>query len=149
MKEKNMNSLKFNELYQQKAQNEYLSQLLPEFGILIDPQLLSRTEENEPKPSINQGQLSEKVKELGLSPSRRIFGEVLDGMDVLDRIATIPIYSYTSLEGKGSLVNEFYGGSRDIFLGLGKALKDERAIDKRGSFLKKVEIITSGLVDKK
>merc|ERR1712146_385511 len=140
---------KFDELYQQKTQNEYLSQLLPEFGILVDPQLLNETEENETKLTTNPMQLSDQVKELGLSSSRRIFGEVLEGTDVLDRIAAIPIYSYTSFEGKGSLANDFYGGSRDIFLGLGKALKDERAIDKRGSFLKKVEIVTSGRIDEK
>ena len=70
-----------------------------------------------------------------------IFGTVLEGMDVLDAIEAVPVYTFDTGGDEAAAVKSVFSGQKSLFLELGKIIGDERAVDRRGAFLKRVEVM--------
>jgi cyclophilin family peptidyl-prolyl cis-trans isomerase len=101
----------------------------PEFGITLSP-----------APELDQFHIA--------------FGEVVEGLDVLEAIGRIPTYSYKTATGyagkergvESGLVDAWFEGQRKLFVGVGKSMGDTRAADQRGRLLRRVLIKKAGRI---
>lgn len=81
-----------------------------------------------------------------------VFGEVIGGIEVLDAIADIPVYTYSTSTGYGGktkgaeadIADSWFTAQREFYVGAGKALGDQRAVDQRGRLLRRVTIKKCG-----
>eukprot|EP00638_Chattonella_subsalsa_P002538 CAMPEP_0117759204 /NCGR_PEP_ID=MMETSP0947-20121206/15872_1 /TAXON_ID=44440 /ORGANISM="Chattonella subsalsa, Strain CCMP2191" /LENGTH=275 /DNA_ID=CAMNT_0005579613 /DNA_START=130 /DNA_END=957 /DNA_ORIENTATION=+ len=95
----------------------------PEFGITLDI-----------APDLDDGR-------------HTVFGELLEGDEVLQRLEEIPTYSYKSTEPEGSLADDWYQAQKRFFVNAGKIAGDQRAVDQTGKLLRKVEIKNCGILE--
>eukprot|EP01035_Chromulina_nebulosa_P024217 gene24218-31482_t len=73
-----------------------------------------------------------------------VFGEVLEGQDVLQAISSIPTYTYTTKTGyggstkgiEGDLADKWFSAQKTLFVTAGKTFGDKRAVDRRGQPLR-------------
>ena len=80
------------------------------------------------------------------------------GEDVLAEMERVPVYTFNRAEasggggGEGSdndaedLLDGILAKQKSFFLDLGTRLGDERAVDRRGTFLKRVEVLQAGVM---
>ena len=84
-----------------------------------------------------------------------IFGKIISGYDVLESIADLPQYTYstkTGYVGKSkdsnsqldNLADKWFESQKDFYINLGKGLGDDRAVDQRGKLLRRVTIKSFG-----
>eukprot|EP01038_Epipyxis_sp_PR26KG_P008017 gene8017-10865_t len=79
------------------------------------------------------------------------FGEVLDGFEVLDAIANIPTYTYSTKTEKGvegGLADKWFESQKSFYVGVGKTFGDLRAVDRRGKPLRRITIKNAGLLNR-
>lgn len=128
------------------TQYEWGDRILPDLGLDdVDPNLhhdrrglLTRDREFEgPDPTFGLT-LNPSVK---LDNYYTIFGTVIEGMEVLDAIESVPVYTFDTGGDEAPVVKSVFSGQKSLFLELGKVIGDERAVDRRGSFLKRVEVL--------
>ncbi|CAM9576250.1 unnamed protein product, partial [Phaeothamnion confervicola] len=82
-----------------------------------------------------------------LDARRVVFGRVLEGMDVLQALEAVPIYGEGSVQEEGSLADNVFRAQKQAMMAIGKnVLKDGRAVDRTGSFLRRVDISGVGRV---
>jgi len=84
-----------------------------------------------------------------------VFGEIVNGMQVLDAVMSIPRYSYeaatgytSALKGTGleqGFAESWFKSQKSFYVGAGKAFGDQRAVDQRGKLLRRVTIKGGGL----
>lgn len=75
-----------------------------------------------------------------------VFGVVLEGQAALDAIENVPIYTYESTGDQPEALNELFSQQKKLFLSVAKSLNDERAVNRQGSFLKRVEVLDVGVL---
>jgi len=85
-----------------------------------------------------------------------IFGEVVDGMAVLDAVIDIPRYTYNTATGysgvskqagsESDFADSWFKSQRSFYVSAGRALGDGRAVDQRGKLLRRVTIEKAGLM---
>lgn len=68
------------------------------------------------------------------------------GDDVLSQIEQVPVYTFASTEPEGSVPDNIFRKQKQFFLNLAMEIGDERAVDRRGTFLKRVETTETGLL---
>jgi hypothetical protein len=68
------------------------------------------------------------------------------GDDVLHEIEKVPIYTFASTEPRGSFADDVFRKQKELFLNFATQLGDERAVDRRGAFLKRVETTETGIL---
>ena len=82
-----------------------------------------------------------------------VFGEVLGGPAVLDALAAVPTYSYSTSTGylgatrdaaEGDLANKWFSSQKEFYVNAGKAFGDQRAVDQRGKLLRRCTITKAG-----
>lgn len=81
-----------------------------------------------------------------------VFGRVLDGLDVIDSVASIPTYSYKAASGyigtsSDGVADKWFESQRKFYVSLGQSLGDTRAVDLRGRLLRRVIVQGSGRLD--
>ena len=138
---------------------EYQGNLLPEYA---NPILESNEIRHDRRGLLTRLKLT-STPEFGItlaadkSPSldgfHCVFGEVLEGFDVLDAVAAVPTYSYSTSTGylgktrdaaEGDLANRWFSAQKDFYVNAGKAFGDQRAIDQRGKLLRRCTIVKAG-----
>lgn len=80
------------------------------------------------------------------------FGAVLSGLDVLEAIAAVDRYTYSTKSGytgkakdEGSkIADQWFGGQREFYVNVAKGLGDQRAVDLRGKLLRRVMVKSAG-----
>ncbi len=70
-----------------------------------------------------------------------VFGQVLEGQEVLDAIEAVPIYTYESAGEQPEALNNIFANQKKLFLSVAKSFNDERAVNREGTFLKRVEVL--------
>jgi hypothetical protein len=58
----------------------------------------------------------------------------------------VPIYTYESAGEQPEALNSLFTNQKKLFLSMAKSLNDERAVNRQGSFLKRVEVLNVGLL---
>lgn len=126
----------------------------------MGPQQRTRQMRQHPPPTL-QGLLTKAREQdavdsvfdmtLGPTPERdgraTVFGIVLEGLDVLSEVSAVPVYTMEAAGGQQpEALDSIFVQQKKLFLSLGKSFGDERAVDRQGSFLKRVEIIGCGLL---
>jgi cyclophilin family peptidyl-prolyl cis-trans isomerase len=81
-----------------------------------------------------------------LDSSHEVFGEVIEGMEYIEQIASLPYVTGSSREGPGTLADEVFQAQKRVFSQLAVAAGDRRAEDRTGRLLRRVEITRSGLL---
>ncbi|CAM9582136.1 unnamed protein product [Scytosiphon promiscuus] len=88
---------------------------------------------------------------LGAAPeldgSHEVFGRLLQGQDVLDRLENVPVYgSQTRLE-EGTLASDAFKAQNRALVYIGKnVFGDQRAVDRTGSLMRRVDILNCGVL---
>ena len=117
---------------------------------------------DEPKPTLRHDRkgLLTKAREqdavdpvfditLGPTPERdgraTVFGIVLEGMEALDEVGATPVYTMEAAGPQPEALDRVFAEQKSLFLKLAKTFGDERAVDRRGAFLKRVEVIGCGV----
>jgi len=118
---------------------------------------------DEPKPGLGHDRkgLLTKAREqdavdpvfditLGPTPERdgraSVFGIVLEGMEALDEVAAVPVYTMEAAGGpQPEALDDIFVQQKKLFLSVAKKLGDNRAVDRTGAFLKRVEILGCGV----
>mmetsp|Transcript_32050 Transcript_32050/g.50342 ORF Transcript_32050/g.50342 Transcript_32050/m.50342 type:complete len:323 (+) Transcript_32050:52-1020(+) len=77
---------------------------------------------------------------------RVVFGELLEGEDVLQALELVPTYQAGSTQPRGSLADDWYRAQRDFFLRAGQAAGDERAVGQVNKLLRRVDIKACGML---
>jgi hypothetical protein len=87
---------------------------------------------------------------LGPTPEKdgraTVFGIVLEGQEALDEVAAVPVYTMEAAGAQPEALDNIFVQQKKLFLDVAKRFGDERAVDRRGSFLKRVEIIGCGML---
>eukprot|EP00967_Tisochrysis_lutea_P017239 scaffold19515_cov31-Tisochrysis_lutea.AAC.1 len=87
---------------------------------------------------------------LGAAPkldgSHEVFGEILDGANILELIETLPYITGSSNEGKGTAADAVFNAQRAFMLSIAKGAGDTRAADRTGQLLRRVEITKVGVL---
>lgn len=82
-----------------------------------------------------------------------VFGEVVEGFEVLDAVGAVPTYSYSTSTGylgktreaaEEDLANKWFSAQKDFYVNAGKAFGDNRAVDQRGKLLRRCTIVKAG-----
>lgn len=58
----------------------------------------------------------------------------------------VPIYTYESAGDQPDALNTLFSEQKKLFLSVAKSLNDERAVNRQGSFLKRVEVLNVGVL---
>ena len=58
----------------------------------------------------------------------------------------VPIYAFESAGDQPDALNELFSQQKKLFLSVAKSLNDERAVNRQGSFLKRVEVLNVGVL---
>lgn len=58
----------------------------------------------------------------------------------------VPIYTFESAGDQPDALNEIFTQQKKLFLSVAKSLNDERAVNRQGSFLKRVEVLNVGVL---
>ena len=77
-----------------------------------------------------------------------VFGEVLEGSEVLQAISEIPLYTYQTSSGyaggkrgaESEIADKWFAAQREFYVGVGKSFGDQRAVDMRGKLLRRTVI---------
>lgn len=81
-----------------------------------------------------------------LDGSREVIGQVEGGLELLDLIEGLPFVTGKSLDEPGSAADEVFKAQKALFTGLSKAVGDDRAEDRTGKLLRRVEITGCGVL---
>ena len=142
---------------------EYMGSVLNEYKPILETNgihhsragLLTRKQlSSTPEFSITTKDIlrSEDVQEL--DTFRCVFGEILEGIETLNAIKNIPLYTYQTATGyaggkkgiESKLADQWFAAQREFYVNVGKALGDTRAVDLRGKLLRRVVIKTSEIL---
>lgn len=77
-----------------------------------------------------------------------VFGEVLEGKEVLKAIGEIPLYTYETSTGyaggkkgvESELADKWFSAQREFYVNVGKSMGDQRAVDLRGKLLRRTVV---------
>ena len=77
-----------------------------------------------------------------------VFGEVLEGKEVLQAIKAIPLYTYETKTGyaggkkgvESDIADKWFAAQREFYVGVGKSFGDQRAVDLRGKLLRRTVV---------
>jgi cyclophilin family peptidyl-prolyl cis-trans isomerase len=77
-----------------------------------------------------------------------VFGEVLEGKEVLTAISEIPLYTYETSTGyaggkkgvESELADKWFSAQREFYVNVGKSMGDQRAVDMRGKLLRRTVV---------
>ncbi|CAM9896496.1 unnamed protein product [Ectocarpus sp. 6 AP-2014] len=88
---------------------------------------------------------------LGAAPaldgSHEVFGRLLQGEDVLARLEKVPVYGGQSRLEEGSLASDAFKAQNRALVYIGKnVFRDERAVDRTGSLMRRVDILSCGML---
>ncbi|KAG5183850.1 cyclophilin-like domain-containing protein [Tribonema minus] len=80
-----------------------------------------------------------------LDASNVVFGRVVEGEETLRALEQVPLYSSGSTQEEGSVADNWYRAQRSASLFVGRnVLRDERAVDRTGTFLRRVDVVRCG-----
>lgn len=138
-------------------QYEYAGNLLPNYKPILEQSNVRHTK----RGLLTRKQLS-ATPEFGITMDKAEqldafhvnFGEVIEGLEVLDAIAEIPTYSYKTKTGYGGkergveseVADLWFEGQRSLFVTAGKTFGDTRAVDRRGDLLRRIVIRGAGVL---
>ncbi|CAM9818707.1 unnamed protein product [Ascophyllum nodosum] len=83
-----------------------------------------------------------------LDGSHEVFGRLLQGDEVLSRLEKVPVYGGGSrLLEEGSVASNAFKAQNRALVYIGKnVFKDERAVDRTGSLMRRVDIVNCGVL---
>eukprot|EP00611_Tribonema_gayanum_P003625 TRINITY_DN1288_c0_g1_i1.p2 TRINITY_DN1288_c0_g1~~TRINITY_DN1288_c0_g1_i1.p2 ORF type:complete len:327 (-),score=85.67 TRINITY_DN1288_c0_g1_i1:627-1607(-) len=85
-----------------------------------------------------------------LDASNVVFGRVIEGEETLRALEQVPLYSSGSTQEEGSVADNWYRAQRSASLFVGRnVLRDERAVDRTGTFLRRVDVVRCGRLNMK
>lgn len=79
-----------------------------------------------------------------------VFGEILEGLDTLDAISSIPVITDRAPDNSG-LAESWFEAQKAFYVGVGEAIGDERASKARqraGKLLRRVTVTSGGVVSR-
>ncbi|CAM9131029.1 unnamed protein product [Pylaiella littoralis] len=83
----------------------------------------------------------------GLDGSHEVFGRLLQGEDVLARLGQVPVYGGQNRLEEGSLASDAFKAQNRALVYIGKnVFRDERAVDRTGSLMRRVDILNCGVL---
>lgn len=127
---------------------EYRGRLLPLRPLLEANELRHDRRGLLTRPVLNAG--PEFSITLGAAPSldgsNEVLGELQQGDELLSLIETLPYITGRSLETPGSVSDKVFDAQKKLFTSLSKSIGDTRAADRTGQLLRRVEIVSCGVL---
>jgi hypothetical protein len=83
-----------------------------------------------------------------------VFGEILEGMGVLEAVTSLQRYTYNAASGyagtakgpESAAAQEWFRSQKEFYVTAGRILGDGRAVDQRGKLLRRVTVTAAGLL---
>lgn len=81
-----------------------------------------------------------------LDGSNEVFGQVLEGAELLEVLEHLPYITGSASEGKGTAADAVFTAQRALMMTIAKGAGDTRAADRTGQLLRRVEITKVGVL---